>query len=106
VQFQTANGSSGKPSSISEGRNTAYRNIHPTVKPISLMRYLTRLVTPPSGHVLDPFAGSGSTLIGAKLEGFNATGIEMDAEYCKIAEARIAGWEEEKEENNKQLTLL
>ena len=90
VQFQTANGTSGRPSSLSEGRNTEYRNHHPTVKPTDLMRYLCRLVTPPGGTVLDPFTGSGSTGRGAVLEGFNFIGIEREAEYVPIAEARIA----------------
>ena len=90
VQFQTANGTSGRPSSLSEGRNTEYRNHHPTVKPTDLMRYLCRLVTPPGGTVLDPFTGSGSTGRGAVLEGFNFIGIEREAEYVSIAEARIA----------------
>lgn len=93
VQFQTANGTSGKPSSISEGRNTEYRNTHPTVKPTDLMRYLCRLVTPPGGTVLDPFMGSGSTGRGAVLEGFNFIGIEMMPEYFEIADARIAAVE-------------
>lgn len=62
---------------------------HPTVKPTTLMRYLCRLVTPPGGIVLDPFAGSGSTGKGAVLEGFNFIGIELDAEYAEIARARI-----------------
>lgn len=66
---------------------------HPTVKPISLMRYLIRLVTPPNGLVLDPFVGSGSTGIAAKLEGFNFIGVELDAEYAAIARARIEHWE-------------
>lgn len=65
-------------------------NHHPTVKPTELMRYLCRLVTPPGGTVLDPFAGSGSTLKAAELEGFNAIGIELDAEYVAIARRRIA----------------
>lgn len=90
VTFATANGTSGKPSSISEGRNTEYRNTHPTVKPTDLMRYLCRLVTPPGGTVLDPFMGSGSTGRGAVLEGFSFIGIEMSAEYFDIADARIA----------------
>lgn len=90
VQFQTGNGASGKPSSLSEGRNTEYRNHHPTVKPTALMRYLCRLVTPPGGTVLDPFTGSGSTGRGAVLEGFSFIGIEREAEYIPIAEARIA----------------
>lgn len=64
-------------------------NFHPTVKPVSLMRYLCRLITPKNGTVLDCFMGSGSTGIGAVLEGFNFTGIEKEKEYCEIAEARI-----------------
>jgi hypothetical protein len=67
-------------------------NNHPTVKPISLMRYLTRLVTPPSGTVLDPFAGSGTTGCACALEGFDFIGIEREADYVKIAEARIDHW--------------
>ena len=89
VQFQTGNGASGKASSLSEGRNTEYRNNHPTVKPTDLMRYLCRLVTPPNGIVLDPFTGSGSTGKAAVLEGFRFIGIEREAEYVDIARARI-----------------
>lgn len=66
------------------------RNNHPTVKPTDLMRYLCRLVTPPGGMVLDPFMGSGSTGKAAVLEGFGFIGIEREAEYAAIAEARIA----------------
>ncbi len=66
------------------------RNHHPTVKPIALMRYLCRLVTPPGGVILDPFMGSGSTGKAAMLEGFRFLGIEVDAEYLAIARARIA----------------
>lgn len=65
-------------------------NHHPTVKPTDLMRYLCRLVTPPGGTVLDPFTGSGSTGKAAMLEGFNFIGIEREAGYVAIAEARIA----------------
>lgn len=64
-------------------------NNHPTVKPIKLMRYLTRLVTPPGGTVLDPFAGSGSTGVAAIKEGFKFIGIEKELEYTQIAEKRI-----------------
>lgn len=69
--------------------NKLRKNIHPTVKPTELMRYLCRLITPPGGTVLDPFTGSGSTGRGAVLEGFNFVGIELSAEYAAIAEARI-----------------
>jgi site-specific DNA-methyltransferase (adenine-specific) len=64
-------------------------NNHPTVKPITLMAYLCRLVTPPGGIVLDPFMGSGSTGIAALQEGFDFIGIEREAEYVGIAESRI-----------------
>jgi DNA modification methylase len=64
-------------------------NIHPTVKPTDLMRYLCRLVTPPGGVVLDPFMGSGSTGKAAMLEGFQFIGCEMSPEYMEIARARI-----------------
>lgn len=70
------------------------RNVHPTVKPLALMRWLVRLVTPPGGTVLDPFAGSGTTGAAAVLEGFNFIGVEREAEYAAIAEARIAFWEQ------------
>lgn len=65
-------------------------NIHPTVKPTDLMRYLCRLVTPPGGVVLDPFMGSGSTGKAALREGFRFIGIERDPDYIEIARARIA----------------
>jgi hypothetical protein len=69
--------------------NKPSRNHHPTVKPTDLMRYLCRLVTPPSGIVLDPFMGSGSTGKAAMMEGFAFVGIEREAEYIDIAKARI-----------------
>ena len=68
---------------------TERKNIHPTVKPIELMKYLCRLVTPKGGTVLDPFMGSGSTGIAAKDEGFDFIGIEKEQEYFDIANARI-----------------
>ena len=72
------------------GANSAKRkNYHPTVKPIKLMEYLIRLVTPKEGIVLEPFAGSGTTLIACKQQGFNYIGIEREQEYCDIAEARL-----------------
>lgn len=64
-------------------------NIHPTVKPTDLMAYLCRLVTPPGGVILDPFAGSGSTGKAAAREGFQFVGFELSAEYTAIANARI-----------------
>ena len=70
-------------------RPTARQNIHPTVKPIKLMSYLCRLITPPGGIVLDPFNGSGSTGCSAVLEGFKYIGIELDEQYCEISRKRI-----------------
>lgn len=67
-------------------------NLHPTVKPLSLMRWLVRLVTPPGGLVLDPFAGSGSTGIAAVLEGRPFVGIERESDYVDIACARLTHW--------------
>ena len=69
---------------------TLRANIHPTVKPTNLMRYLCRLVTPPNGVVLDPFTGSGSTGKAAVLEGFNFIGCELQEDYAAIAKARIS----------------
>jgi hypothetical protein len=63
---------------------------HPTVKPVTLMRYLVRLVTPPGGLVLDPFAGSGTTAEACHLEGFRCTLIERDPDYLKLIHARLA----------------
>jgi len=77
------------------------KNVHPTVKPIKLMQYLVRLVTQPNGIVLDPFCGSGTTGLACKLEGFDFVGLEQDAEYCKIAQARIDNYVEEEEEELK-----
>jgi len=71
------------------GRWQPRQNIHPTVKPTELMRYLCRLVTPKNGIVLDPFMGSGTTGKAAAKEGFNFIGVEMTKEYFEIAEARI-----------------
>jgi DNA modification methylase len=73
----------GKPAA--EGRN-----IHPTVKPVALMRWLVRLVTPPDGVVLDPFTGSGTTGMACRYEHRRFIGIEREAEYVAIAERRIA----------------
>lgn len=68
-----------------EGKRVA----HPTVKPLALMRYLVTLVTPPGGVVLDPFAGSGTTLEAAHLAGFESIGVELTPDYWPLIEARI-----------------
>ena len=68
---------------------TEKKNIHPTVKPIKLMKYLCRLITPKGGTILDPFMGSGSTGMAAKEEKFDFIGIEKEEQYFNIATARI-----------------
>lgn len=65
------------------------QNFHPTVKPIRLMEYLCKLITPPNGIILDPFMGSGTTGIAAKNLGFDFIGIELNKEYFEIANKRI-----------------
>ena len=62
---------------------------HPTVKPLAIMRWLIRLVTPPGGVVLDPFAGSGTTIEAALIEGFQPVGIEMETDYLPLIQHRI-----------------
>ncbi len=69
---------------------TQVRNVHPTVKPVALMRHLVKLVTQPGGTTLDPFTGSGTTGVAAINEGFNFIGFEMESEYKAIADARCA----------------
>ena len=73
------------------------KNNHPTVKPINLMTYLVKLITPIGGTVLDPFMGSGSGGIGTLLEGFNFIGMEQDSDYFEIATARIKKYESYRE---------
>lgn len=88
---------------VNDGRNaevdnafqrgeTLRANIHPTIKPISLMQHLVRLITPSGGICVDPFAGSGTTCIACKLENIQYIGIEMDAEYVNIAQERIKAY--------------
>jgi DNA modification methylase len=85
-----AEGSAGLTPRAGAGRSaTEVRNHHPTVKPVAVMRWLIRLVTPPGGVVLDPFLGSGTTGIAAVREGFSFIGIEREAAYLDIARARI-----------------
>jgi len=66
------------------------RNPHPTVKPVALMEWLLRLVTPPGGRVLDPFLGSGTTAVAATRLGIAWVGIEQSVEYADIAALRVA----------------
>jgi len=85
-------------------------NNHPTVKPVALMKYLCRLVTPPNGIVLDPFLGSGTTGIAATHLDFNFIGIELSEEYMEIARHRIKSHVDVKEtiliEKEKQKSLF
>lgn len=103
-------------------RKTVQRNSHPTLKPISLIRYLVRLVTQKGGLVLDPFLGSGTTCLAALREGMEYCGVEREDEYAEIARARLASaiehplFEEEvstkeheedtKEEGNQRITQM
>jgi DNA modification methylase len=87
-------------------------NVHPTVKPLAVMRWLCRLITPPGGLILDPFCGSGSTGCAASQLGFRFLGIEREPEYAAIARARVAYYgclpieEEETEKRAKQPSLF
>jgi site-specific DNA-methyltransferase (adenine-specific) len=82
--YRVTNGE--RPPTAESGPRT---NHHPTVKPIDLMAYLCRLITPPIGTILDPFMGSGSTGVAALREGFKFIGIELNPEYAEIARKRI-----------------
>ena len=89
------------------GNNTpTTKNIHPTVKPTDLMRYLVRLVTPKNEIVLDCFMGSGSTGKACALEGLSFVGIDLDKDYCKIAKARIDKALEDKRIMDSQIKLF
>jgi len=90
VMWQTCNGTSGKPSSLSEGRKTKRKNVHPTVKPIKLMAYLVELGCPSDGVVLDPFCGTGSTLIASHKLDRKWIGIDIKGKYVKISRYRLA----------------
>lgn len=83
------------PRGAGTGAERIVRNIHPTVKPLELMRWLTRLICPPDGTVLDPFCGSGSTGAAALLEGRRFVGVERERQYIPIARARIEYWASE-----------
>ena len=117
-EFEENTITDGRIKSIDNAYNrgeTIKKNIHPTVKPIDLMRYLVKLVTPKNATCLDPFMGSGTTAIACKLEGINYIGCELNEEYAKIAESRINDYfreltifdteELEQEEKKKQETI-
>jgi site-specific DNA-methyltransferase (adenine-specific) len=89
--------------------NPVKQNFHPTVKPVELIRYLIKMVTPPKGTVLDPFLGSGTTAVAAILEGVGWKGCELTEDYLPIIEGRTAWATKEakkKAKQPKQETLL
>jgi site-specific DNA-methyltransferase (adenine-specific) len=89
TNFAAGTGLSKNGDGSPRNMNADAKNPHPTVKPTELMRYLCRLVTPPGGLIVDPFAGSGSTGKAAILEGFQFVGFELDPQYTAIANARL-----------------
>jgi len=107
---QIVSGAQFDPSTVDDGRDvsidnpyqrgeTTRRNIHPTIKPISLSRYLATLLLPPAAYgprrLLIPFAGAGSEAIGAMLAGWEEiTGVELEADHVAIANARLAYWKQ------------
>lgn len=95
---ETPNESIFNQKTLRNEKVSMYRNHHPTVKPTSVMQWLVRLVTPPGGHVLDPFTGSGSTGKACGLEGFKFTGIELSEKFIQIATLRtLFGYQNRKE---------
>jgi site-specific DNA-methyltransferase (adenine-specific) len=92
VRTKVFNGQSGESSQdmkpVEKRFTTRARNHHPNVKPIALLRYLCRLITPPNGLILDTFCGSGSTGVAAEREGFRFVGIDLVGEYTEIARLR------------------
>jgi site-specific DNA-methyltransferase (adenine-specific) len=97
---KTFNGKSSASSKDKKGVEEKFTtkpqsNFHPTVKPVSLMQYLCKLVCPQNGTVLDPFMGSGSTGVAALSEGFSFTGLEIDKEYFNLAKHRIDNFKHE-----------
>lgn len=79
-----------KPSKREKNAGVKQGNIHPTTKPVALMRYLITLVTPPGGTVLDPFLGSGTTAVAAILDGYDWKGCELTDDYLPIIKGRVA----------------
>lgn len=93
--FYTAKASTKEREAGCEGvppAENGRHNDHTTVKPVALMRWLVRLVTPPGGVCLDPFCGSGTTGVACVLEGFHFMGFEGEERFCEISRARIAYW--------------
>ena len=95
------NGESNETGSSYINKPITAGNNHPTVKPVALMKYLIKLVTPQGGKILDPFTGSGSTGMAAVELDYDFTGCELDADYVGIANNRITAWKNKKDlENN------
>lgn len=91
--MRTANGTGVR--SVETGfPDTFVKNTHPTVKPIKLMAYLVALGSRADDLVLDPFVGSGTTCVAAKILGRRYVGIELNPEYCRVAEARLAAFDQ------------
>ena len=110
--FEQREAPGSKRSAPAEGRSSALgaprANHHPTVKPLSLTKYLATLIKPPTGgRLLVPFSGSGSEMIGALQAGWDyVEGVELTEEYIPIAEARIKYWLELKAKEKPQLELI
>jgi len=83
----------GQDGSLDGRAQPMVKNAHPTVKPSRIMRWLVRMVTPPGATVLEPFAGSGTTLLAAQVEGAKCIAIESEPAYCDIIRARWSGLE-------------
>lgn len=90
VEMPYGSGGGGMPNGNNNPKKTKQQNFHPTVKPIALMQYLIRLISPPNNPIVyDPFMGSGSTGVAAILENVNFIGSELNPDYFNIAQQRI-----------------
>jgi DNA modification methylase len=90
TQFDVHKRTNGVKNEMIKRASQQTGNNHPTVKPVALMRYLVQLVTPQGAHIVDPFAGSGSTGMACRELARQFTGIDLDPNYCDIARKRIA----------------
>ena len=92
------NSSNGKGERVDGGPTAKRGNNHPTVKPIKLMNWLVKLVTPKDGVVMDTYCGSGTTMVAAEIAGIKSIGIELNPEYCDIIYSRLKYTVEDSEE--------
>jgi len=106
IKRSNMNSHNGTGERLDGNKTPEVKNFHPTVKPLKLMRWLCRLVTPKGGTVLDPFAGSGTTLAAAVLEGFDSIGCELTEDYIPIIEGRCSWAIEEYKRENAQLSFF